>query len=76
MHPKETSHWLSTWTEWEKDKYGSTGRASEGTGRPSPRAIATNVTTPDALSLPSVKPVVENQRNDGKLANVVVGQFD
>ena len=66
MHLKEMSHELWIWREWEKARYGLTGRVLEDTGLHLLMVIATGAVMLEVSNLQSVKQVVANPHNDSK----------
>ena len=62
---KEMNHWLWTWREWERVKYGLMGRALEDIGPPLLLVIATAATMLGSSDLQSASLVVANQPKDG-----------
>jgi len=66
MNPKEVSHWLWTWREWEKAKYGLMGRVLGDIGQHLRMVIAMGAVMLEGLGLQSVNWVAANPHNDSK----------
>lgn len=66
MHQKEMNLWLSTWEVWGKVKFGSMGRALEGTGVYAPMEIAMDAVIPARFGPSNANSDVDTPLNNGK----------